>query len=64
MWGRAPRSRVSQLFGHDRGRLALSRQYCVNEMPTFVAGQRGGMAAQPYELLERLVQDDGTKRKD
>ena len=63
MWARAPRSRGSQLFGHDRGRLALSGQYCVNEVPTFVASHRGGVAAQPYELQERLVQDDGTKHK-
>lgn len=32
-----------------------SRQYGVTGVPTFVAGQRGVVGAQPYETLEELV---------
>ena len=32
-----------------------SRQYGVTGVPTFVAGQRGVVGAQPYEVLEELV---------
>jgi predicted DsbA family dithiol-disulfide isomerase len=34
---------------------ALSRQYGITGVPTFVAGTRGVVGAQPYEVLERLV---------
>jgi predicted DsbA family dithiol-disulfide isomerase len=33
----------------------LSRRYGVTGVPTFVAGGRGVVGAQPYEVLERLV---------
>jgi predicted DsbA family dithiol-disulfide isomerase len=33
----------------------LSRQYGVTGVPTFVAGNRGVVGAQPYETLEELV---------
>ena len=34
---------------------ALSRRYGITGVPTFVAGARGVVGAQPYEMLERLV---------
>src|SRR5262245_12386161 len=34
---------------------ALSRQYGVTGVPTFVAGRQGVVGAQPYEVLEELV---------
>jgi predicted DsbA family dithiol-disulfide isomerase len=34
----------------------LSRRYGVTGVPTFVAGRRGVVGAQPYEALEQLVQ--------
>jgi len=34
---------------------AKSRQYGVTGVPTFVAGNRGVVGAQPYEVLEELV---------
>jgi predicted DsbA family dithiol-disulfide isomerase len=34
---------------------ALSRRYGVTGVPTFVAGRRGVVGAQPYEVLEQLV---------
>ena len=34
---------------------ALSRQYGVTGVPTFVAGRNGVVGAQPYEVLEELV---------
>jgi predicted DsbA family dithiol-disulfide isomerase len=33
----------------------LSRQIGVTGVPTFVAGRRGVVGAQPYETLEELV---------
>jgi len=33
-----------------------SRQYGVTGVPTFVAGQHGVVGAQPYEMLEKLVE--------
>jgi predicted DsbA family dithiol-disulfide isomerase len=33
----------------------LSRRYGITGVPTFVAGDRGVVGAQPYEVLERLV---------
>jgi predicted DsbA family dithiol-disulfide isomerase len=35
---------------------ALSRQLGVTGVPTFVAGRYGVVGAQPYEMLERLVE--------
>jgi predicted DsbA family dithiol-disulfide isomerase len=37
----------------------LSRRYGVTGVPTFVAGDRGVVGAQPYEVLERLVLGSG-----
>ena len=34
---------------------ALSRRYGITGVPTFVAGGRGVVGAQPYEVLEQLV---------
>ena len=34
---------------------ALSRQYGITGVPTFVAGRHGVVGAQPYEVLEQLV---------
>ena len=34
---------------------ALSRQYGITGVPTFVAGRNGVVGAQPYEVLEDLV---------
>jgi predicted DsbA family dithiol-disulfide isomerase len=34
-----------------------SREYGVTGVPTFVAGGRGVVGAQPYEVLERLVKE-------
>jgi predicted DsbA family dithiol-disulfide isomerase len=34
---------------------ALSRQYGITGVPTFVAGRYGVVGAQPYEALEELV---------
>ena len=39
---------------------ALSRQYGITGVPTFVVGRSGVVGAQPYEVLEQLVQ----KRRD
>jgi predicted DsbA family dithiol-disulfide isomerase len=39
---------------------ALSRRYGVTGVPTFVAGRQGVVGAQPYEVLERLVQQAET----
>ena len=36
---------------------AKSRQYGVTGVPTFVAGGYGVVGAQPYETLERLVEE-------
>jgi predicted DsbA family dithiol-disulfide isomerase len=36
---------------------ALSRHYGITGVPTFVAGDRGVVGAQPYEMLERLVRE-------
>ena len=36
---------------------ALSRQYGITGVPTFVVGGRGVVGAQPYEVLEQLVQE-------
>src|SRR5687767_11307813 len=34
----------------------LSRAYGVTGVPTFVAGRRGVVGAQPYDVLEQLVE--------
>ncbi len=43
---------------------AKSAQYGVTGVPTFVAGRRGVVGAQPYETLERLVVTAGAARRD
>ncbi len=43
---------------------AKSAQYGVTGVPTFVAGRRGVVGAQPYETLERLVVTTGAARRD
>jgi predicted DsbA family dithiol-disulfide isomerase len=40
---------------------ALSRQAGVTGVPTFAAGGRGVVGAQPYEVLERLVASAGAQ---
>jgi len=40
-----------------------SRQYGVTGVPTFVAGRQGVVGAQPYEMLERLLQEAGVEPK-
>jgi predicted DsbA family dithiol-disulfide isomerase len=42
---------------------ALSRQYGVTGVPTFVAGRQGVVGAQPYEALEQLLQEAGAAPK-
>jgi predicted DsbA family dithiol-disulfide isomerase len=37
----------------------LSRQYGITGVPTFVVGRHGVVGAQPYEVLEELVQKAG-----
>ncbi len=41
----------------------LSRQYGVTGVPTFVAGQKGVVGAQPYEALENLMREVGAEPK-
>jgi predicted DsbA family dithiol-disulfide isomerase len=40
-----------------------SRQYGVTGVPTFVVGRQGVVGAQPYEMLERLLQETGVEPK-
>eukprot|EP00913_Durusdinium_trenchii_P008936 g8402.t1 len=40
-----------------------SRQLGVTSVPTFVAGDRGLVGAQPYEALEQLVQQAGAAKR-
>ena len=42
---------------------ALSRQYQITGVPTFVANGRGASGAQPYEALEQLVVAAGARRR-
>jgi len=42
---------------------ALSRRYGVTGVPTFVAGRRGVVGAQPYEVLEQLVRQAASPRE-
>ena len=39
----------------------LSRQYGVTGVPTFVAGQKGVVGAQPYEALENFMREVGAE---
>ena len=39
------------------------RSYGVTGVPTFVAGRHGVVGAQPYETLEKLVQQAGAVRR-
>ena len=41
-----------------------SRQYGVTGVPTFVAGEYGVVGAQPYEVLEELLEKVGAARRD
>jgi predicted DsbA family dithiol-disulfide isomerase len=41
----------------------LSRQYGVTGVPTFVAGQKGVVGAQPYEALESFMREVGAEPK-
>ncbi len=41
----------------------LSRQYGVTGVPTFVAGQKGVVGAQPYEALENFMREVGAEPK-
>jgi predicted DsbA family dithiol-disulfide isomerase len=42
---------------------AKSHQYGVTGVPTFVAGRYGVVGAQPYEVLEQLVEKAGAPRR-
>ena len=42
---------------------AKSRDYGVTGVPTFVAGKYGVVGAQPYEVLEQLLEKVGAKRR-
>jgi predicted DsbA family dithiol-disulfide isomerase len=39
----------------------LSRRHGVTGVPTFVAGGRGVVGAQPYETLEKLLEEAGAE---
>lgn len=40
-----------------------SRQLGITGVPTFVAGNRGGVGAQPYDVLEKLIVGAGATRR-
>ena len=40
-----------------------SRQYGVTSVPTFIVGRQGVVGAQPYETLEKLLQEAGVEAK-
>ena len=42
---------------------AKSHQYGVTGVPTFVADRYGVVGAQPYEVLEQLLDKAGAKRR-
>ena len=42
---------------------AKSRQYGVTGVPTFIAGRQGVVGAQPYEVLEQLLQQAGVEAR-
>ena len=39
----------------------LSRRYGITGVPTFVVGNRGVVGAQPYDVLEQLVEKGGSQ---
>ncbi len=43
---------------------AKSHQYGVTGVPTFVADRYGVVGAQPYEVLEQLLDKAGAKRRE
>ena len=43
--------------------LSKSRQYGVTGVPTFVAARYGVVGAQPYEVLEQLLDKAGARRR-
>ena len=43
---------------------ALSRQYGITGVPTFVVGRHGVVGAQPYEALEQLVEKAASPTED
>ena len=43
---------------------AKSRRYGVTGVPTFVAGGHGVVGAQPYEVLVKLLEQVGARRRD
>ncbi len=40
-----------------------ARSFGITGVPTFVVGDRGLVGAQPYEMLERLVEDSGAIKR-
>ncbi len=42
---------------------AKSRRYGVTGVPTFVAGGHGVVGAQPYEVLVKLLEQAGARRR-
>jgi predicted DsbA family dithiol-disulfide isomerase len=42
---------------------ALSRQYRITGVPTFVVGRHGVVGAQPYEVLEQLVEKSSAEEE-
>jgi predicted DsbA family dithiol-disulfide isomerase len=42
---------------------ARSREWGVTGVPTFVAGRYGVVGAQPYEVLEQLLEKAGARRR-
>ena len=42
---------------------AKSQQYGVSGVPTYVAGGYGVVGAQPYEVLEKLMQEVGAQKR-
>jgi predicted DsbA family dithiol-disulfide isomerase len=42
---------------------ALSRKMGISAVPTFALDNRGVVGAQPYEVLERLLEEGGMQRK-
>jgi predicted DsbA family dithiol-disulfide isomerase len=42
----------------------LSREYGITGVPTFVAGHHGVVGAQPYQVLERLVENAAAEGDD
>ena len=42
---------------------AKSQQYGVSGVPTYVTGGYGVVGAQPYEVLEKLMQEVGAQKR-